>query len=106
MEVHRELGAGFLEKVYGNALILAFKEEGILAEGQKALKVKFHGVIVGEYCADIIVEDKILLEIKAVKAIVAEHRAQIINYLAATGIRVGLLINFGAASLEYERFIR
>lgn len=106
MEVHKELGAGFLEKVYENALILAFQEEGIIAESQKALKVKFHGVIVGEYCADIVVDDKILIEIKAVRAIAPEHKAQIINYLTATGIRVGLLINFGAASLEYERFIK
>ena len=106
MEVHKELGAGFLEKVYENALMLAFKEEGILAETQKPLKVKFHGIIVGDYCADIIVEDKILLEIKAVKAIVPEHRAQIINYLTATGIKVGLLINFGSKSLEHERFIK
>ena len=106
MEVHKELGDGFLEKIYENALIIALKENCLNASVQKPLKVKFHNQVVGDYFADIIVEDKVIIELKAISMILDEHRAQIINYLKATGIRVGLLINFGSKSLEYERFIK
>ena len=80
MEVHSELGGGFLEKVYENALMLALSEKQISAESQKALKVKYHNIVVGEYYTDIIVAGKVILELKAVKSICDEHRAQIINY--------------------------
>ena len=106
MEVHKELGSGFLEKVYENALLIGLSEKEIKAINQAPLEVKYHEKVVGEYFADIVVDDSVIIELKAVRCISAEHRAQIINYLTATGTRVGLIINFGAKSLEYERFVK
>lgn len=105
-EVSRELGAGFLESVYEKALFVALKEKGLKAVCQVPLKVKFRGVIVGEFYADILVEDKVLIELKAVSRIIGEHKAQVINYLKATGIEIGLLVNFGNAKLEYYRLYK
>lgn len=105
MEVHNELGSGFLEKVYENAFMIQFKNNNISAIQQKQLKVCFKNEIVGEYIADIVVEEKIILEIKAVDSICDSHRGQILNYLKATKHKVGYLINFGNKKLEYERFI-
>jgi GxxExxY protein len=105
-EVINELGAGFLESVYQKAMIILLKEKGVLAESQHPVKVFFRGECVGDFCADIFVEGKVIVEQKAVKTIVPEHEAQIINYLKATGIEVGLLINFGNPRLEYRRFTR
>ena len=105
IDVHKELGPGFLEKVYENAMLVALKEVELSVENQKQLNVKYHGVTVGDYFADLIVEDNVIIELKAIKSLCDEHRAQIINYLTATGMQVGLLINFGAKSLEYERFV-
>lgn len=104
--VINELGAGFLESVYENALLLALRQKGLAAVAQVPIKVKFRGECVGDFYADLLVEDNVLVELKAVKAIAPEHQAQIINYLNATGIEVGLLINFGASKLEYKRFTR
>lgn len=106
MEVHRELGFGFLEKVYENALLVAFRLVGIKAEQQVPIKVYFKGVIVGEYIADILVEDKIILELKSQDKITDVHRAQILNYLKATNLKVALILNFGKRSLEHERLVR
>jgi GxxExxY protein len=103
-QVCNELGAGFLESVYENALLIALRDEGVAAKSQVPLKVPFRGEIVGNFIADIIVEDQVLIELKAVKALASEHIAQILNYLKATGIPVGLLINFGNPKLEYRRF--
>ena len=103
-EVINELGAGFLESVYGKALLIVLKERGLRAESQVALKVYFRGQIVGDFFADIVVEDKVILELKAVKALAPEHSAQILNYLKATGKEVGLLVNFGNPRLEIRRF--
>jgi len=105
-EVMNELGSGFLESVYEKALIIALEQKGIKATSQVPLSVKFRGKIAGEFFADILVEDKIILEIKAVKALLPEHQAQLINYLKATGKDVGLLINFGKPKLEYRRLHR
>jgi GxxExxY protein len=102
-EVSRELGAGFLESVYEKALFVALQQKGLSVVCQVPLKVKFRNVIVGEFYADMLVENKVLLELKAASRITPEHKAQIINYLKATGIEVGLLINFGNAKLEYNR---
>lgn len=102
-EVIRELGAGFLESVYEKSLFVALRQKGLEVVCQVPLKVKFRGVIVGEFYADMLVEDKVLVELKAVSRIMPEHKAQVINYLKATGIEVGLLINFGNAKLEYNR---
>jgi GxxExxY protein len=105
MEVHNELGYGFLEKVYENALMYLLRKNEIQSEQQKTIPVLFHGVIVGDYCADIIVEDKILLELKSVESIVGQHRSQILNYLKATGLSLGILLNFGKKGLQYERLV-
>jgi len=105
-EVINELGAGFLESVYEKALLLALQQKGMSVISQHPVKVLFRGKCVGDFYADIFVEDKVIVELKAVKAIAPEHQAQIINYLNATGIEVGLLINFGNPKLEYKRFTR
>lgn len=105
-EVINELGAGFLESVYEKALLLAVRQKGLSAIPQHPVKVKFRGECVGEFYADILVEQKVMIELKAVKAIAPEHQARIINYLNATGVEVGLLINFGNAKLDYKRFTR
>ena len=102
-EVSKELGAGFLESVYERALLVALRQKGLNAVSQVPLQVKFRRVIVGEFYADILVENKVLLELKAVSRILPEHKAQVINYLKATGIEMGLLLNFGNAKLEYNR---
>jgi GxxExxY protein len=105
-EVINELGAGFLESVYEKALLLALRQKGLSAISQHPIKVMFRGECVGDFYADIFVEEKVIVELKAVKAIAPEHQAQVINYLNATGIGVGLLINFGNPKLEYKRFTR
>lgn len=103
-EVSNELGSGFLESVYEKALLIALRDAGIKAESQKPLNVTFRSQSVGEFYPDIIVEDSVLLELKAVKALAPEHLAQVMNYLKASGIEVGFLINFGNPKLEYRRF--
>ena len=105
-EVINELGAGFLESVYEKALLLALRQKGLSAISQHPVKVLFRGECVGDFYADIFVEEKVIVELKAVKAVAPENQAQIINYLNATGIEVGLLINFGNPKLEYKRFTR
>ena len=103
-EVINELGHGFLEAVYENALMVALEDRDLSAESQKAIGVRFRGRPVGIYYADLIVENKVLVELKAVSNLAPEHSAQVINYLNATGIEVGLLINFGNPKLQYKRF--
>ena len=105
-EVINELGVGFLESVYENALMLALEDAGIAVESQKAIDVNFRGRAVGNFFADLLVEDKVIVELKAVSTLAPEHSAQVINYLNATGIEVGLLINFGNPRLQYKRFTR
>jgi GxxExxY protein len=100
------LGAGFLESVYEKALLIALKDKGLAAQSQTPLQVTFRNKQVGEFVADIIVDNKVLLELKAVKNLTPEHQAQIINYLKATGIEIGLLINFGNTKMEFRRFNR
>lgn len=103
-QVSNELGSGFLESVYENAVLIALRDEGLRASSQVPLQVPFRGQIVGNFVADLVVEDRILVELKAVKSLAAEHVAQVLNYLKATKIEVGLLINFGNPKLEYRRF--
>ena len=105
-EVINELGAGFLESVYEKAMFLALRQKGLSVVSQSPIKVRFRGECVGDFFADLFVAEKVIVELKAVKAIAPEHQAQIINYLNATGIEVGLLINFGNPKLEYKRFTR
>lgn len=103
-EVIRELGVGFIESVYEKSLIVALQQKGLKAERQIPLEVKFRGKIVGEFKVDILVEGKILVELKTASILAKEHYAQVINYLKATGLEVGLLINFGTPKIEYKRF--
>jgi GxxExxY protein len=103
-EVSNELGCGFLESVYEKALLIALAEADLKAQSQTPLKVMFRGQTVGEFFPDILVEDTVLLELKAVKTLMPEHLAQVMNYLKATGLEVGFLINFGNPKLEYRRF--
>jgi GxxExxY protein len=105
-DVINELGPGFLESVYEKALLLALHQKGLTALSQHPIKVMFRGTCVGDFFADLFVEGKVIVELKAVKALAPEHQAQTINYLNATGIEVGLLINFGQPKLEYKRFTR
>ncbi len=94
-KVYNKLGYGFLEKVYENAMMIEMRKEGIPAVSQYAIKVYYENNIVGEYFADILVADKVIVEIKAARNIAVENEAQLLNYLKATDIEVGLLLNFG-----------
>ena len=92
--VRKALGNGFLEKVYENALLIELKRLGLAVVSQKELLVKYRGQDVGQYFADIVVNDKIIIELKTVNKIVSIHRMQVLNYLKATGYELGILINF------------
>ncbi len=106
MEVHRLLGPGFLEAVYEEALAHEFDLQGIEYERQEDIKVKYKGIIAKQYTADFLVEKKVVVEIKAMKQLTDIDEAQLQNYLKASEIRIGLLINFGEKSLKYKRIIR
>jgi GxxExxY protein len=101
-EVYHELGYGFLEKVYQNSMYLELRHRGFKVEAQKQIKVFYKGFSVGDYYADLVVNDKIILELKAAEGIVEEFEWQIINYLRGTDIEVGLLLNFGKKA-EFRR---
>ncbi len=103
-EVYNQLGYGFLEKVYENALIYFLRKHGIQAEQQRRLKVYYEGFMVGDYFADIVVENKIIVELKAAEKISKAHTAQLINYLKATYCEVGLVLNFGPEPDFKRRF--
>ena len=103
-KVYDELGSGFLESVYVKALIIELKEMCFQIDYEKEIKVKYKGRIIGIFRADIIVENKIIIEVKAVSNHIPQHEAQLINYLKATGIRVGLVVNFGS-ELDFKRRI-
>ncbi len=105
-EVVNELGAGFVESVYEKALLRALRDKGLKAESQVPVEVFFRGEAVGTFHTDILVEQKVVVELKAVAALAPHHQAQVINYLKATGIEVGLLVNFGRPKLEYKRLHR
>lgn len=94
-DVYNELGYGFLEKVYENALLLELRQRGYRVVQQAPIPVLYHGAKVGEYHADLLVNECVVLELKAADMLISEHEAQLINYLKATGISVGLLLNFG-----------
>jgi len=106
IDVRKELGFGFLEKVYENALLVELVRSGIRAEQQKPLQIKYRGAIVGDYFADLIVEEKLLVEIKSIERTAPEHSAQVLNYLRATGLRVGLLLNLGPTRLGISRLVQ
>ena len=104
-EVNRILGSGFLEKVYERALLMELKRRGLMAESQVPIKVFYKGNVAGEYIADILVEKKIIIEIKAVKNLEKVHEAQLLNYMKATGIQVGLIVNFKHPKAEIKRMV-
>lgn len=95
-KVYNTLGYGFLEKVYENAFLVELKKGGITAIAQAPIRVLYDGQVVGEYFADILVDNKVIVEIKAAKQLAPDHEAQLLNYLKATDSEVGLLFNFGA----------
>ncbi len=101
-KVHNTLGSGFLEKVYQNSLAIELKALDISYYIEKPIKVHYNGEIVGDYIADIIVDGKVIVEIKAIKELSSIHEVQLVNYLKATGIEVGLVINFGK-SVQIKR---
>lgn len=106
MEIHRTLGKGFSEIVYKDAYEYEFKRNGILYEREKEYLVKYKDTILPhKFYADLVVNDKIILEIKSRRGLVEDHYAQVINYLAISGLEVGLLINFHGKSLEYKRIV-
>ena len=102
-DVINELGIGFLESVYEKALVIALRDRGLSVATQRPVPVYFRGQNVGEFYPDLIVEEKIVLELKAVKSLAPEHMAQVINYLRGTRLQTALLINFGKQKLEYRR---
>ncbi len=104
-EVSNTLGAGFFEKVYEKALCIEFEKKGIKFKCQEPILVKYKDNLVGEYITDIVVEECLLLELKAVKALCSEHEAQLMNYLKATKLSYGLLLNFGKPKLGIKRMI-
>jgi GxxExxY protein len=105
LEVHNELGCGFLEKVYENALMLLLDREGIPVRQQAPADVHFQGKVVGQYFADILVDNKLILELKTVDVIANIHKAQVLNYLRATRLKLGLILNFGKPRFEYQRLV-
>ncbi|HJO00160.1 MAG TPA: GxxExxY protein [Nitrospinaceae bacterium] len=105
MKVSNALGAGFLEKVYENTLAIELRKADLEVEQQKKINVKCEGDVVGDYIADFVVNKSVLLEIKATKSIDKVHQAQLLNYLKATGLRVGLVLNFGASRLGIKRVV-
>lgn len=105
MEVHNILGGGFLEKVYENSMMLLFEENNLNAKNQVRIDVFFKNKVVGDYVADVLADDKIILELKTVEKISDVHRAQLFNYLKATNKELEILINFKNQKLEHERIV-
>ena len=104
-EVYKVLGYGFLEKVYESALMIELRLKGLKAENQKPVRIFYKGESIGDYIADILVEDKVIVELKAEKEYNPRHEAQLINYLKATKLKVGLLINFGSNECKPKRIV-
>ena len=102
--VHNKLGYGFLEKVYHNSLIIELRKKGLLAESEKRIEVRYDNQIVGEYFADIVVENKVVIEVKSADQHNPVFESQLLNYLKATGLEVGLIINF-SSSVQVKRMV-
>ena len=105
-KVYNTMGFGFLESVYEECLLIELRKAGLKSENQKPITVLYEGEIVGNFIADIFVEDSIILELKSVKTLAKAHEVQLVNYLVATGKNVGLLINFGQEKVEVKRKVR
>lgn len=104
--VYNAMGFGYLESVYEKCMLIALRKIGLRAESQKPITVYYEGEIVGEFEADILVEDLIIIELKSVRQLAKAHEAQLVNYLVATGKDVGLLLNFGEQGVEVKRKVR
>ena len=104
-EVNKVLGPGFLEKVYENALLVELKSRGIEAKSQVPIQVTYKNTVVGDYLADLIVDNQVIVELKTVDQIEKIHEAQLLNYLKATGLKVGLLVNFKKRKAEIKRLV-
>lgn len=102
-EIANELGSGFLENVYKNALCIALRQKGIAFVLEQPYEIFFRDQKLGHYIADLVIENSIIIELKCCQNLLAEHQAQLINYLKASGIPIGLLVNFGHSRLEYKR---
>jgi len=105
IKLHNSLGCGFLERVYENALASEMKRSGFAVEQQKSFPVRYEGVVVGDYVADLVVEGRAVVECKAVQNLDPVHEAQLLNYLKASGLRVRLLLNFARPRLQYRRMV-
>jgi GxxExxY protein len=103
MKVHRTLGPGFLESVYQKALAHELQKAELRVECEKPIQVTYDGVVVGDFAADMLVEEVVMVENKAVQTLIPAHEVQLVNYLTATDIEIGLLLNFGAEKLEFKR---
>ena len=103
--VSRELGAGFLEKVYENALCIELKRAGLSFQRQQCYAIRYRNEEIGNYIADLVVEEKLLVELKALSAFTGDHESQVMNYLKASGLNVGLLLNFGVSRLGIRRIV-
>ncbi len=106
MKVHSTLGPGFLESVYRNALAYELRKARLSVEVEKPITVHYDDIVVGDFYADMVVEGKVLVELKANQTLVPVNEVQLVNYLTATGIEIGLLLNFGADSLQFKRKTR
>ena len=104
-EVNKILGSGFLEKIYENALLIELRNQGLKAKNQFPIKVFYKESEVGEYFADIVVEDQVIIELKAVEQLQKVHEAQMLNYLNATGYKIGLLVNFTHPKAQIKRMV-
>jgi GxxExxY protein len=105
IEVHKNLGPGFLENIYENALILELKQQGLKVEDQKLIPIAYKGIFVGEHRVDLLIENEVIVENKTVKDFDDIHQAQLLSYLKATGKRVGLLLNFAKTKIDVKRII-
>ena len=103
MKVHRELGAGFLESVYANALAHELGKAGISYQRELPINVIYDNTVVGEFRSEFQIEDKLIIELKSIENLLPVHEVQVVNYLTATNVPVGLLINFGSSSLQFKR---
>ena len=104
-EVHKELGPGFLESAYEAAMKIELKAGDLAVESQKQFPLIYKGVKIKDFFCDLVVDEKVIVELKAISKILDIERAQILNYLKVTGLKVGLIINFGQTSLKHERMV-
>jgi len=102
MKVHRELGMGFLESIYANALAFELAESRIPFEREKRIPAYYRGHIMGDFIADLVIQNRLIVELKSVETLATAHSVQLVNYLSATRLDIGLLLNFGAKSLQFK----